>query len=152
MSGGRSQRVSGVRALAGCLATFVGTAAFAATLAVSIENIRENKGKLRLTIYEAKNWLDENPASTAGARDFDLSERKGDEPVVLRLELASGEYGAVIYHDLNANVKLDRNLIGIPKEPYAFSQGFDKMRRPAFEDCKFVVGGDRTAITLTFPD
>ena len=37
----------------------------------------------------------------------------------------------------------------MPKEPYAFSGGFGKPRRPEFEDCKFVVGEDGAAITLT---
>lgn len=138
-------------ATAGCLAA-LGTAAFAADLAVTVDNIKENKGMLRVAVYEAEHWLDEARENIVVGKAYDLLDRKGDEPVALNLELEPGEYGAVVYHDLNANVVFDKNFLGIPKEPYAFSRGFNKMRRPKFEECKFVVGEDGAAITLTLRD
>lgn len=35
--------------------------------------------------------------------------------------LAPGDYGVVTIHDENGNQKLDRNLIGIPKEGFGFA-------------------------------
>jgi uncharacterized protein (DUF2141 family) len=38
-------------------------------------------------------------------------------------DIPYGEYCVKVYHDRNGNGKLDTNLLGIPKEPYGFSNG-----------------------------
>ena len=58
------------------------------------------------------------------------------------VELEPGEHGTFGYHDLNANSKLDKNFMRIPKEPYTFSGPFKKLRMPKFEECMFVVDED----------
>lgn len=68
--------------------------------------------------------------------------------LVTSVELEPGEYAAFAYHDRNGNFKFDKNLIGLPKEPYVFSGPFDKLRTPKFADCKFAVGEDGAAITV----
>lgn len=141
-----------IKTLAACLATIAGASAFAANLAVTIDNITEDEGVLRLAIYESANWLDNDPDKVANGAVYDVTEHEGDEPVMVNLEIEPGEYAAVVYHDLNENRVFDKNLLGLPKEPYAFSKGYDKLRRPDFEDCKFVVAEDGAAITLTLSD
>ena len=138
-------------ALAVCLLASC-SAAHAAELVVTVDNIKENTGLVHVAVYGAAHWLDEDRENAAGALSYDLAEREGDGPVALRFELESGEYGAVVYQDFNENLKLDRNFIGVPKEPYGFSQGFDKLKRPKFKDCKFVVGEEGAAIRLTLKD
>ena len=133
----------------GTLALVIGSSAFAANLAVTIDNIKEFKGSVRVAVCGVTNWLDEDYRNTAGAQALDLTEHPAAEPVTLNFALEPREYGAVVYHDVNANVVFDKNLIGIPKEPYAFGQGFNKFRTPKFEECKFVVGQEGTAVTLT---
>ncbi|MCE2424303.1 MAG: DUF2141 domain-containing protein [Pseudomonadales bacterium] len=137
-----------IKTLAAPLVATAGAGAFAANLAIGIDNITEDGGVLRIAVYEAANWLDEDPAKVIAGMAYDLADREGDEPVVVNFDLEPGEYAAVVYHDVNANHVFDKNFLGIPKEPYAFSRGFRKMRRPDFEDCKFVVGEDGAAITL----
>ncbi|MCE2460150.1 MAG: DUF2141 domain-containing protein [Pseudomonadales bacterium] len=136
---------------AGCL-TVLGTAAGAANLAVTVDNIEEDKGVLRVAVYKEPNWLDEDSKNVTAGKVYDLTERRGDEPVVVNLDLEPGEYGAVVYHDVNTNNQFDKNLLGIPKEPYAFSLCASKFRRPKFEECKFEVGEDGAAITLSFKE
>ena len=54
--------------------------------------------------------------------------------------LGSGIYAVSIYHDENDNGKLDANFMGIPSEPYAFSNNAKGMfGPPSFEDCRFEV-------------
>ena len=141
-----------IKTLAACLAATTGASAFAANLTVTVDNITEDEGVLRIAVYEAANWLDGDPAKVLAGTVYDVTERQGDEPVVVNLEVEPGEYAAVVYHDVNENRVFDKNLLGIPKEPYAFSQGFKKRRRPDFEDCKFVVREDGAAINLTLSD
>ena len=131
----------------GCL-SIVGTAAFAANLTVTVDNIKENKGTVHVVIYDATNWMDGDPDNFAGSQSVDITARKDDGPLVTDVEVEPGEYGAFIYHDLNSNFKFDKNFIRMPKEPYAFSGPFNKLRMPKFKDCMFVVGEDGAAITV----
>ncbi len=131
----------------GCLSV-LGTVAFAANLSVTVDNIKENKGTVHVVIYDAPNWMSGDPDNFAGSQSVDISERKDDGPLVTDVELEPGEYGAFVYHDLNANFKFDKNLIRMPKEPYAFSGPFNKLRMPKFKDCRFVVGEDGAAIRV----
>ena len=58
-------------------------------------------------------------------------------------ELPDGIYAIGVYIDVNLNNKLDKNFVGIPKEPYAFSnnaEGF--LGSPSFEKASFVIAGD----------
>ena len=52
------------------------------------------------------------------------------------------------FKDLNANGKLDSNIVGIPTEPYgAIRHARGRMGPPAFEDAAVDVQGD-TALTI----
>ena len=56
-----------------------------------------------------------------------------------------GSYAISTYHDENDNDKLDKNIVGIPKEAYGFSNdatGF--MGPPKWEDAKFDLKEDKT--------
>jgi uncharacterized protein (DUF2141 family) len=51
--------------------------------------------------------------------------------------------------DENANGKMDSNVIGIPIEPYAFSNDASgNFGPPTFEQAKFVVTKDAKKITI----
>ena len=52
--------------------------------------------------------------------------------------LKFGTYAIAIFHDLNSNGELDKNVLGIPAEPYAFSnKPKSKWRVPRFHEVKF---------------
>ena len=131
----------------GCLFV-LGNAAFAADLTVTVENIKENRGKVHVVVYDANNWMSGKPDKFAGSRSVDITQRTDDGPLVTEVELEPGEYGAFAYHDLNSNFRFDKNFIRMPKEPYGFSGPFNKLRMPKFRDCMFVVGEDGAAITV----
>jgi uncharacterized protein (DUF2141 family) len=66
-------------------------------------------------------------------------------------DLPYGEYAIKLYHDENENGKMDRNMMGIPKEDYAFSNNAKGSFGPAdYEDAKFefVKSGQKQEITL----
>ena len=130
-----------------CLAA-LGTAAFAANLTVTVDNVKENKGTVHVVIYDATHWMDRDPDNFAGSQSVDISERRDDGPLVTDVEVKPGEYGAFVYHDLNSNYKFDRNFMRMPKEPYAFSGPFNRLGMPKFDKCMFVVGEDGAAITV----
>ncbi|WP_019946360.1 DUF2141 domain-containing protein [Hymenobacter aerophilus] len=64
----------------------------------------------------------------------------GQRQVRLPVQLPAGEWAVVITQDLNNNDKVDKNLLGIPTEPFAFSNNVrPRLAPPAFDDCKFTV-------------
>jgi uncharacterized protein (DUF2141 family) len=106
------------------------------TLEVSITNVSEVKGCIRMAVF-------------ANAADFEQEKNAVYEEVVplsstatiyRRLPLSGrSSYGIALYHDINNNGKLDRNGLGIPKEPYAFSNNPSaKWQAPTFSEIAFV--------------
>ena len=62
--------------------------------------------------------------------------------------LPAGVYAVRVMHDVNGNGDLDSNLIGMPTEPFGFSNNArGNFGPPTFSDTKFTVNGD-TAIAV----
>lgn len=55
----------------------------------------------------------------------------GEEVVIEGLK--PGTYGLLVHHDVDSNGVLDRNFLGIPREPIGFANGYSPKSRPAFE-------------------
>jgi uncharacterized protein (DUF2141 family) len=71
--------------------------------------------------------------------------------------LPKGTYAAQVFHDENANHRVDRGLFGVPKEGVGFSNDFKiGLRAPKFAEAAFAyAGGDQqVAVHLKyyFPD
>ncbi|WP_394347742.1 DUF2141 domain-containing protein [Mangrovivirga cuniculi] len=68
----------------------------------------------------------------------------------VKFSLPPGEYAVATYHDIDKNGKMNKNIIGIPKEPYGFSNNFTlKISAPKFKDCKFEIKpGEITSIEI----
>ncbi|MBM1107164.1 DUF2141 domain-containing protein [Aurantibacter crassamenti] len=67
-------------------------------------------------------------------------------------DLVENTYAVSLYIDMNGNGELDKNMFGIPKEPYCFSRNYrPKLSAPDFDDCSFLVSKD-TKITLELID
>ncbi len=66
--------------------------------------------------------------------------------------LPQGTYAIAVYHDRNANKKLDKNMLGAPTEPYGFSNNARRlMSAPSFEESTIKLNGStpyQTDITL----
>jgi uncharacterized protein (DUF2141 family) len=73
---------------------------------------------------------------------------------VVRLDvrdLQEGRYAIKAFHDVNDSGEMDFNLIGIPKEPYGFSNDATAtMSAPKFEQAAFVVkkGANKTRFRM----
>jgi uncharacterized protein (DUF2141 family) len=68
--------------------------------------------------------------------------------LVLR-NLAPGKYGVIVFQDLNGNGDLDTNLLGVPIEPYGFSNdAAGVMGPPDFQATAVDLGTGDRAITI----
>jgi uncharacterized protein (DUF2141 family) len=67
---------------------------------------------------------------------------------------APGLYEVVVYHDANANGRIDKDLIGRPKEAYGFSNNVRPvLRKPSLESVRFLASPGDTLlhIRLLYP-
>lgn len=108
-----------------------------ANLVVSIENLRNNDGNLCLNVFDGPEGFPQEEDRAMHSQCYELKEDS------LSFEIPNltvgQEYGIAVFHDENANNKLDTvPFIGIPKEGYGFSQnpGF-KPGVPSFNEIKF---------------
>ena len=75
---------------------------------------------------------------------------EGKAEISVPVELAPGEWAVALTQDTNNNDKLDKNFLGIPTEPYAFSNNVrPRLAAPKFEECKFMVVGPGKIVTIT---
>lgn len=73
----------------------------------------------------------------------------GQKAQVVFTNLPYGWYGISLYHDENKNGKLDKNMMGIPKEAYGFSnnaKGF--FGKPDYKDVKFELNSAEKQIVI----
>lgn len=77
----------------------------------------------------------------------------GKNEISLPVELPRGEWAVAITQDLNNNNKIDKNILGIPTEPYAFSNNVrPTVAVPDFNECKFTVDGPGRVVSIVLQD
>jgi len=91
-------------------------------------------GKVLLAVYnQEQGFLD--GGQLLGRR---LQVEAGDDVLFELDDLPYGEYALALYHDLNGNERFDTNILGIPVEPYAFSNNVRaKWSKPRYEEARF---------------
>lgn len=107
-------------------------------LEVEITGFKNNNGFAKVGLYNTKDsFLKQAIKSTK-------TEIKGKKSYAVFNNVPKGEYAVSMYHDENANNKMDTNFVGIPKEGYAASNGAKGfMGPPKYDDAKFVVAADK---------
>lgn len=64
-------------------------------------------------------------------------------------DLPPGSYAFAILHDKNSNKVMDKGLLGIPKEPFGFSNTFEiPFGAPSFQDAKVVIDEENRVTTI----
>jgi uncharacterized protein (DUF2141 family) len=105
------------------------------TLTIEISNIAVNTGYIRIAVYNSESqFLNEKQAILTKSV---LVENERQISVDIP-NLSHGTYAVAVFQDLNSNSKLDKNLLGIPKEPYAISNNVGgKWEIPKYKNHKF---------------
>lgn len=118
----------------------------AADLTVTIEGTRSTEGSVMLALY---NSAEAFPSSEQRMQAQMIpASQPGSLSAVFR-GVPAGRYALAVFHDTNGNGKLDRNLFGLPTEPYGFSNNaMGVASAPSFDKAAVEVGAD-LAITIT---
>jgi uncharacterized protein (DUF2141 family) len=130
------------------LSLFISTDAAPVTkLNVEITNLKSAKGKLWIAMFRPDEKFGGDKPSI-----FKIIPVQSASNQTVDFELEPGKYALAVYHDLNNNSVLDKNFVGIPKEPYGFSNDFrPRFSPPTFEDCAFELSasGKKIIVKLT---
>ena len=90
------------------------------TLRIHVDRLRNSTGNIGTVIFTSPDgWPDDtSKAFRVGPAPIAPGEHQG---TAVWNDLPSGDYGVAAIHDENSNAKLDKNLLGIPKEGFGFA-------------------------------
>ena len=106
---------------------------YAQTLTIRVENAYIGKGDLMVGIFNDEKTF---PDNYFRGEKITVSDRI---TTIVFNDLPKGKYAVSVYQDNNGNGQLDKNIFGIPKEKYGFSNNSD---RPDFRKCLFDFNDD----------
>ncbi|MEM6926021.1 MAG: DUF2141 domain-containing protein [Myxococcota bacterium] len=119
------------------VAITLATAANAQSLDVEVHGV-DGGGKVGCALYVGEDGFPDDDAKAALAVEVAASTSK-DGVAVCRFEkVPAARIAVAVRHDLDGDGKLDTNLLGIPKEPYGFSNNapLRTFGPPRFEDAR----------------
>lgn len=127
--------------LAGLLFSATVSAAENANLRVIATNVQSDKGQIIVWVYDKKDdWLSDRYRTVKSVK---VAGNRAGDSVVVELLLPPGEYALSVFQDVNDDTRLERNFIGIPKEPAALSNNLrPKFGPPKYKDAVFTIGKD----------
>lgn len=104
-------------------------------LEVVVTGFRDGDGSLRVGLFNDSRHFLKKPI------DSKVVSLSADSAKVTFKDLPPGEYAVSVFHDRNDNEELDTNVLGIPKEGFAFgNNAMGMFGPPSFEKCSVVIG------------
>lgn len=114
-------------------------------LTIRIVDLEPSGGSVAIALFESPEAYDKrSPALRSVVLPVEGQAREW-----LLDDLAPGDYAAVAYQDLNDNHTLDKGRLGIPKEPYGFSNDAKAaFGPPSFDRARFRYDGDGATLEI----
>ncbi len=130
--------------VAGAMPALAASPSATTTLTVHVQNVLPEGGTLRLGVYDAARYPDDDSKPVASA---DVPAVPGETVITLH-GIAPGTYAIQTFQDINSNNKMDTSWVGLPLEPFGFSRDAKPfLSKPGFDEVKFtVVAGDNTQL------
>jgi uncharacterized protein (DUF2141 family) len=125
----------------------------ASELRITVEGIRSPHGTVLIGLYDSLESF--TRAMELSDKDGFLNDPNRFAAVALRANAAKksavvftnldpGQYAIILFHDENGNGKLDRNALGVPTEPYGFSNNVrGLLSPPTFEKAVMQINSDK---------
>lgn len=115
-----------------------------ASIILKVTGLRSEKGQVKIAVFNSfEKWLGEEPiySSTINVDGQSVTWKINDVPY--------GDYGVAVFHDENSNGKMDKNVFGIPLEPYGFSNNVRvTFGPPKWDKAKFGVKSSTTQVSI----
>lgn len=111
----------------------------AATVSVTVTNVRNAKGVVHVELCHQSDFLSDRCPTWA-----EVPAHPGSVVVEIK-NVPPGDYAIQAQHDENNNKRVDRALFGIPKEGIGFSNDAPiRMGPPKWRDATFALSGDKS--------
>ena len=115
-----------------------------ANLKINILNL-DKPGVLYFSVCQDKKSFERIVKESEEKNCIRASEEMKPQNAQTTVKLPFGEHAITLFIDFNGNKKIDKNFLGIPKEPYGFSNNvIGNMSAPTFDQAKFVISGPTT--------
>jgi len=116
------------------------------SMQITVVGVREARGTITVDVH------DDDPAkflkSGGKLARIRVPAQQGETSFCVTVP-KSGVYALALYHDRNANTKLDKNFIGLPSEPFGLSNNPPRrLAMPRHRDSAFEVNGPRTPVLI----
>lgn len=127
-----------------CLAVLLcsGIALAQNSMSLEIAGVKKSGGKIHISIFNNEKSFDERKTYCS------MVANSISETVYVTIALPSGEYVISMYQDSNGNGELDTNILGIPKEPFGFSNYNGKSAPGNFKKHKVMINESTKKISL----
>lgn len=130
------------------LALFInstGAAENTGTLIVDIKGFADSEGYAMVAVFDSEAAYKEGSPKTAKAKAR-VTDQKAR---AVFKDLKYGTYAVAMFHDRNANGEIDKNVMGIPKEPYGHSNNARGIfGPPPFDKVKIELDGPEKQIEI----
>ncbi len=114
-------------------------------LQVIIVGLESAEGKVMVGLFASKEDYTSGKAPFKGC-PVEIKDRKATCTLA---DIPYGTYAIKAFHDKNGNGKLDKNFMGIPNEPYGFSNNARGQFGPAkWEDAKFTLNAKNMTMEI----
>jgi len=115
------------------------------TLDIVLEGFSDSEGYAMVAVFGSEKAYDEGSPKTVKAR-VKVEDQKA---LAAFIDLKYGIYAVAVFHDRNANGKMDKNFLGIPKESYGHSNNVrGSFGPPSFEKAKFKLASSQKQIKI----
>jgi uncharacterized protein (DUF2141 family) len=124
-------------------------AAVGAELTVEVLGLESDEGTVMTALFDSQEAYD-GPADPVRMARVDID---GKQARVSWAGLPPGEYALRIVHDRNANGEIDTNWVGIPTEPFGFSNDpVSRFGPPDFDAAKFSLDSEGLTVQVTLKE
>ena len=106
----------------------------AGNITVTIENITKDKGTMVIALFDSRENFNELPV-----KYFKEAVQGQKSMTVVFTDVRFKQYAISVYHDLDNNGELNKNFLGIPTEPYGFSNNPKILTGPSYEKSTFML-------------
>ena len=121
-----------------------------ATLEIKIDGLRSSEGNLSITVFKDEKGFPEDADRAILTASIDLAKEK---PVFIFKDIKPGTYAYAILHDEDKDNRMNKNMLGIPKEGFGFSNNYKpRIKNPSFNSASFALmpGLNSQKITIIY--
>jgi uncharacterized protein (DUF2141 family) len=121
----------------------------AADLVVEVSGVQSAEGVVFAALYDSAAQMKSDQRFKV--QQVEAAKRTPDGKVhVTFSNLPGASYAVAVFHDRDNNGKLTTNFMGMPTEPYGFSNNaVGSFGPPSFEAAAFAIAGDKVQTSIT---